>query len=65
MSAKFFNNTPFNTLFEKLRGIANGMNDFHRFLAVVGYLRSSGHFKLRKELGEIKPKKKTSLVLEK
>ena len=29
------------------------MNDFNRFLAVVGYFRSSGYFKLRKELGEI------------
>ena len=53
MSTKFFNNTPSNTLFEKLKGIANGMNGFHRFLAVVGYFRSSGYFKLRKELGEI------------
>ena len=53
MSTKFFNNTPSNTLFEKLKGIANGMNDFHRFLAVVGYFRSSGYFKLRKELGDI------------
>lgn len=53
MSTKFFNNTPSNTLFEKLKGIANGMNGFYRFLAVVGYFRSSGYFKLRKELGEI------------
>lgn len=53
MSTKFFNNTPANTLFEKLKGIANYMNGFHRFLAVVGYFRSSGYFKLRKELGDI------------
>ena len=53
MSTKFFNNTPANTLFEKIKGIANGMSDFNRFLAVVGYFRSSGYFKLRKELGAI------------
>ena len=29
------------------------MNGFYRFLAVVGYFRSSGYFKLRKELGDI------------
>ena len=53
MSTKFFNNKNENTLFEKLKGIAGGMFDFHRFLAVVGYFRSSGYFKLRKELGDI------------
>lgn len=53
MSTKFFNNTPSNTLFEKLKGIADGMNGFYRFLAVVGYFRSSGYFKLRKELGDV------------
>lgn len=53
MSTKFFNNTPSNTLFEKLKGIATDMNGFYRFLAVVGYFRSSGYFKLRQELGDI------------
>ncbi|MDE6422969.1 MAG: helicase [Muribaculaceae bacterium] len=53
MSSKFFNNTPSNTLFEKLKGIADSMHGFTRFLAVVGYFRSSGYFKLRKELGDI------------
>lgn len=53
MSTKFFNNTPSNTLFEKLKGIAAEMRGFRRFLAVVGYFRSSGYFKLRKELGDI------------
>jgi hypothetical protein len=53
MSTKFFNNTPSNTLFEKLKGIATEMSGFDRFLAVVGYFRSSGYFKLRKELGNI------------
>lgn len=53
MSTKFFNNTSSNTLFEKLKGIAENMHGFHRFLAVVGYFRSSGYFKLSKELGDI------------
>ncbi len=53
MSTKFFNNTPSNTLFEKLKGIADNMHGFNRFLAVVGYFRSSGYFKLHKELGDI------------
>ena len=29
------------------------MTSFDRFLAVVGFFRSSGYFKLRKELGDI------------
>lgn len=53
MSTKFFNNSSSNTLFEKLKGIAENMHGFQRFLAVVGYFRSSGYFKLRKELGDI------------
>ena len=50
MSSKFFNNDTGNTLFDKLKGIASGMANFERFLAVVGFFRSSGYFKLRKEL---------------
>ncbi|KGN86496.1 helicase-related protein [Porphyromonas gulae] len=53
MSTKFFNNNHGNTLFEKFKGIAEGMPNLHSFLAVVGYFRSSGYFKLRKELGDI------------
>ena len=53
MSTKFFNNEHGNTLFEKIKGIAEGMKNLHSFLAVVGYFRSSGYFKLRKELGNI------------
>lgn len=53
MSTKFFNNGLGNTLFDKLKGIASEMTTFDRFLAVVGFFRSSGYFKLRKELGEI------------
>ena len=53
MSTKFFNNTAGNTLFDKLKGIASQMATFDRFLAIVGFFRSSGYFKLRKELGDI------------
>ena len=53
MSTKFFNNDAGNTLFDKLKGIATEMATFNHFLAVVGFFRSSGYFKLRKELGDI------------
>ena len=53
MSSKFFNNDTGNTLFDKLKGIASGMANFERFLAVVGFFRSSGYFKLRKELKDV------------
>ncbi len=52
MSTKFFNNIG-NTLIDKFKGIADGMQNFHSFLAVVGYFRSSGYFKLRKELANV------------
>ncbi|MBR5972441.1 MAG: helicase [Paludibacteraceae bacterium] len=54
MSNKFFNNDTGNTLFDKLKGIASGMTNFDRFLAVVGFFRSSGYFKLRKEIEDVK-----------
>ena len=54
MSTKFFNNTPDNSLFEKFKGIAHNMLDFHTFQAVVGYFRSSGYFKLREEFTQVK-----------
>ena len=54
MSTKFFNNDAGNTLFEKLKGVAQNMANFNRFLAVVGFFRSSGYFKLRKELNDVK-----------
>ena len=53
MSSKFFNNDTGNTLFDKLKGIALGMANFDRFLAVIGFFRSSGYFKLRKELKDV------------
>ena len=49
----FFNNNPGNSLFDKLRGISQNMPNFDRFLAVVGFFRSSGYFKLRKELATV------------
>ncbi len=54
MSTKFFNNTPDHSLFEKFKGIARNMLDFHTFQAVVGYFRSSGYFKLRAEFAQVK-----------
>lgn len=53
MSTKFFNNSSDNTLFDKFKGIAEGMPNFDAFCAVVGYFRSSGYFKLRKELNNV------------
>ena len=48
---KYFNNENGDTLFAKLKGIAEGMGaSFHTFQAVSGYFRSSGYFKLRQEL---------------
>ena len=55
MQTKFFTNTDDNTLFAKFRGIADGMGaNFQTFLAVSGFFRSSGYFKLRSELKNVK-----------
>ncbi len=54
MASNFFNNQQ-NTLFDKFKGISSGMgSNFYRFLAVVGFFRSSGYFSLRKELKDVK-----------
>ena len=53
MSTKFFNNIE-TTLMDKFHGIATSMANFDIFHAVVGYFRSSGYFKLRKELENVK-----------
>lgn len=54
MSTKFFNNTGNNTLFDKFKGLAEGMGlNFNTFQAVSGYFRSSGYFKLRAELKNV------------
>ncbi|MBQ3845493.1 MAG: helicase [Bacteroidales bacterium] len=52
MSTKFFNNIE-STLMDKFHGIASAMANFDIFHAVVGYFRSSGYFKLRKELKNV------------
>ena len=52
MSTKFFNNIDA-TLLDKFHGIASAMANFDIFHAVVGYFRSSGYFKLRKELENV------------
>lgn len=52
MSTKFFNNIE-STLMDKFHGIASAMANFDIFHAVVGYFRSSGYFKLRKDLENV------------
>ena len=52
MSTKFFNNIE-TRLMDKFHGIASAMANFDIFHAVVGYFRSSGYFKLRKELDHV------------
>lgn len=47
--SKFFTNHETNTLFDKFKGIIEGMVNLHNFHAVVGYFRSSGYFKIRQE----------------
>lgn len=54
MSTKFFNNSADNTLFNKFAGLAEAMGgNFHTFLAVSGFFRSSGYFKLRAKLENV------------
>ncbi len=48
-NSKFFTNDFSNSLFDKFRGIIQDMAGLHSFHAVVGYFRSSGYFKIRKE----------------
>ncbi len=50
-SSKFFTNkNTSNSLFEKFKGVIDGMANLHNFNAVVGYFRSSGYFKIRNEI---------------
>ena len=50
-NSKFFTNrNTSNSLFEKIKGIINGMVNLQNFNAVVGYFRSSGYFKIRNEI---------------
>lgn len=48
-NSKFFTNHNSNSLFDKFKGIIQGMSNLHSFHAVVGYFRSSGYFKIRSE----------------
>ncbi len=52
-SSKFFTNDISNTLFDKFKGVIDGMSNLHSFHAVVGYFRSSGYFKIREQLQDI------------
>jgi superfamily II DNA or RNA helicase len=47
MSSKFFTNAADRNLFDKFKGIVEGMKDLYAFQAVVGYFRSSGYFALQ------------------
>ena len=51
--SKFFNNVDVK-LFDKLAKIVERMPDIYQFLAVAGYFRSSGYFKLRAKLEKVK-----------
>lgn len=53
MPTHFFNNTPDNSLFAKLSDIARQMHCLDSFLAVTGYFRSSGYFRLRREMKDV------------
>ena len=53
MSTKFFTNDNENTLINKFKGVLTSGNNFKNFDALVGYLRSSGYFKVRDFLNEI------------
>ncbi|MHB8912357.1 MAG: SNF2-related protein, partial [Lysobacter sp.] len=47
MSTRFFTNSDSNTLFQKLKSVAEHNPELHQFDALVGYLRASGYFALR------------------
>lgn len=51
MSSRFFTNNETNTLLKKFEGIFEHNPDLARFDALVGYLRASGYFAIRPNLG--------------
>lgn len=51
MSEKFFTNKNIKLL-DKIKGLSENNPSFERMLALVGYFRWSGYFKLRKELSK-------------
>ena len=61
--SKFFNNHLGNTLFDKFKGIVEGMTNLHSFHAVVGYFRSSGYFKIRKEFEALENPPKIQILI--
>ncbi|MFR9542340.1 MAG: helicase-related protein [Rikenellaceae bacterium] len=63
VSSKFFTNDITNTLFDKFKGIIEGMHNLHSFHAVVGYFRSSGYFKIRKELCALENPPKIQILI--
>ena len=52
MSSKFFTNQGKNTLLKKFEGIFKNTK-VHNFDALVGYLRASGYFSIRKYLRKV------------
>ena len=53
MSTKFFTNDSENTLIKKFEGVFEHNPGIQHFDAVVGYLRSSGYFKVREFLDKV------------
>ena len=62
-SSKFFTNHDSYTLFDKFKGIIEGMHDLHHFSAVVGYFRSSGYFRLRREFSRLSQQPKIQILV--
>lgn len=54
MNTQFFTNKDDNNLLTKFRGVLEHVPNLHSFDALVGYFRSTGYFKLRPYLKEIK-----------
>lgn len=53
MSTKFFTNSNENTLIEKFKGVFT-YTQVAAFDALVGYFRSSGYFRIREFLKDVK-----------
>ena len=53
MSTKFFTNKDQNSLTNKFKGVFENL-PINYFDALVGYFRSSGYFKIRKYLDDVK-----------
>lgn len=62
-NSKFFTNDIKNTLFDKFKGIIDGMANLHSFHAVVGFFRSSGYFKIRKEFETLENPPKIQILI--